>query len=257
MTRNKDIQEVFEIGDDSLQGVLGYHFYVTAMQKSASLEKMHEYLPNEVIPHTFSWNRYYRKEDLTNTLEPIFELYQSRISLIAIVNVFEVALDNFIYFLNKKGHPQTVNGNKLRDGENYKTCIKWAYQKTLDCDIGDEEAIKRLPITFGKIDNARRLRNLIVHNHGIFTERYERDVINLKNIQIELHQDYSKFQKNPQRSVPIEITTNEIIDFSKSHIEILHILHNTLQKKYFNVLEAYDYRKENKLIEWNKVLWGK
>ena len=58
-------------------------------------------------------------------------------------------------------------------------------------------------------------------------------------------------------SVPIEITTNEIIDFSKSHIEILHILHNTLQKKYFNALEAYDYRKENKLIEWNKVLWGK
>jgi len=28
MDRNLDIQKVFEIADDSLQGVLGYHLYI-------------------------------------------------------------------------------------------------------------------------------------------------------------------------------------------------------------------------------------
>jgi len=257
MDRNQDIQKVFEIGDDSLQGVLGYNFYVNALQKSTNLKKLMEYLPDNVIPHTFSWDRYYQKEDLSNTLKTIFEFYQSRISLIAMVNVFEVTLGNFIQYLNKNGHQQTFNDKKLKGNENYKAHIKWAYLETLNCDIGDEEAIKRLPITFGKIDNARRLRNLIVHNHGLFEERYQNNVIKFKNIVIELHPDYLIFQTKPQNLFPIKITTNNIVNFSKAHIEVLHVLHNNIQKKYFNVIEAYDYRKESKYIEWNKVLWGK
>lgn len=37
MSRNEEILRVFETADDSLQGVLGYHFYVTAMQKVADI----------------------------------------------------------------------------------------------------------------------------------------------------------------------------------------------------------------------------
>ena len=35
MDRDMDIQRVFEIADDSLQGVIGYHLYVSAIQKCA------------------------------------------------------------------------------------------------------------------------------------------------------------------------------------------------------------------------------
>jgi len=257
MDRNQDIQKVFEIGDDSLQCVLGYHFYFNALQKSTNLKKLMEHLPDNVIPHTFSWNRYYQKGDLSNTLKTIFECYQSRISLISMASVFEVTLRNFIQYLNKNGHQQTFNDKKLKGKENYKDNIKWAYLGTLNCDIGDEKAIKRLPITFGKIDNVRRLRNLIVHNHGLFKESYQNDVIKFKNIVIELHPDYFIFQTKPQNLFPIKITTENIVDFSKAHIEVLHVLHNNIQKKYFNVIKPYDYGKESKYIEWNRLLWGK
>lgn len=258
MDRNIDIKKVFEIADDSLQGVLGYHLYVIAMQKSVDVKKIWEYLPDNVIPHTFSWNRYYQKQDLTGTLTSIFESYQSRISLIAMVNVFEVALGKFIYHLDKNGHPQTLNDKKLKGKyENYKNWIEWAYLVTQNCDIGDEKAIKRLPKTFGKVDNARRLRNLVVHNHGLFTEGYEeRWSINFMDNEIELHPDYAKFKNNPEVPSPIKLTTDDIIDFSRSHIEVLHILHNRIQKEFFGFSEAYDYRKEQKRIEWVKVLWG-
>ena len=65
MNRNSDIQRVFEIADDSLQGVLGYHLYVIAMQKTVDPEKLLVHLPDKVIPHTFSWVRYYDKNDRT------------------------------------------------------------------------------------------------------------------------------------------------------------------------------------------------
>ncbi len=257
MDRNIDIQKVFEIADDSLHGVLGYHLYYIAMQKSVDVKKIWEYLPDTAIPNTFSWKRYYQKQDLTATLTPIFEYYQTRFSLIAMVSVFQVALGNFIHHLNQNGHPQTLNGKKLKGrDEKCKPSIKWAYLETRKCDIGDKKAINRLPKTFGKIDNARRLRNLIVHNYGLFKKKYEENAINFMDIEIELHPDYAKFKKNPQVPSPIKLTTKDIIDFSNSHIEVLHILHNSIQKNLFGFPEPYDYRKEQKRIEWDKALWG-
>lgn len=260
MNRDSDIQRIFETADDSLQGVLGYHFYVIAMRKGVDQEKLLEHLPDRSIPHTFSWVRYYDKQDLVNSFNPlIFELFQSRISLIAMTNVYEVVLENLISCLNKKGHPQYLNAKRLRDNKklHYKDCIKWAYDEAKKCDIGDKEAIKRLTITFGLIDNARRLRNLIVHNHGLYNIRYEKDVINYKDITEELHPHYSQvFKKKPERPTPVMITTKDIIRFSQAHIETLHVLHNSLQKNCFGFPDAYDYREENKVIEWEKVLLG-
>lgn len=254
MKRDSDIKEVFEIADDSLQGVLGYHFYVIAMQKSVDgAEKIMKYLPDEVIPHTFNWVRNYQKQDLIDTMKRIFELYQSRISLIAMVSVFEVVLENFVYHLNKKGRVQTLDDKKLKN-ENYKTYLKWAYSI---CDFGDHEAISRLPKTFGKIDNARRLRNLIVHNQGLFKRDYKDDAISYRNIELELRPDYEQFKNNQQCPIPLQLTTEDIINFSRAHVEVLHVLHNSIQKKFFGCPEPYGYLQEEKGIEWDKVLWGK
>lgn len=248
MDPNPDIKKTFEIADDSLQGVLGYHFFVTAMQNGANPEKISGYLPDGVIPHTYSWDRHYQKQHLIGTLSPIFELYQSRISLIAMVNVFEVAIKNFIRGLDQNEHPQALK----RD--NYKERIKWARSQ---CNFGDSAAIPRLPKTFGKIDNARRLRNLIVHNHGLFTEFYEKDAIKHTDFKIQLHPDYAGFKKNQQILTSAKLTTNDIVDFSRSHIEVLHILHNSIQKDYFGFTDQYSYAVEQKPIEWDKVLWGR
>ncbi len=259
MKRDTDIQKVFEIADDSLQGVLGYHLYVAAMQKDVDTEGIRKYLPDRSIPMTFSWVRFYSKQDLIRAFRlPFFELFQSRISLVAITNVYEVALRNFIRHLNQKGHRQYLNGKKMT-GEtlSYKKCIKWAYEKATKCDIGDKKAIKRLPKTFWLIDEARRVRNLIVHNHGLFNQIYEEDIINIDGITKSLHPLYQDvFRKNPRRLVPVIITTSNLVDFYRAHVEVLHLLHNHIQKQYFQSTRPYNYQRQQKAIEWNEVLWG-
>lgn len=251
MSRDKDIQHVFEVADDSLQGVLGHYLFVIALHGAAEKEKVSISLPPGRIPMTFSWDRFYRKEDLINAFKLIeFQIYQARLSLSTIVNVFEVALKGFIKHLNEKKHKQKLENRSL------KSCIKWANEQLIGCDIGDQKAIDRLPYTLGIIDNARRLRNLIVHNQGLFDGSYEKDAIKSDGIILDMHPHYSNYKDNPARPTPIVFDTNYFFRFSKAHIEVLHLLHNFFQKRYFGYDDAYDYRRENKGIEWKRALWG-
>jgi hypothetical protein len=241
MNHNEVIKKIFEVADDSLQGVLGYHFYVMAAYKTLDLDKISDHLPNNSIPLTHSWVRYYDKVELIKRMTDIFEVYQSGVTLINMVSYFEVALKDFFKKLNPRE-------KKYRNG-NYKDYIKWAYSESKKTDVGDLEALPRLPITFGKIDNARRLRNQIVHSHGCYTELYEKDAINENGIQLDYLPDYEK-------NGNIYIRTGNIIDFSKSHIEVLHVLHNGIQKRYFDA-PTYGYLAEHKKIEWDKIFWRK
>lgn len=99
MARNKDVQRVFKIADDSLQGVLGHYIYVIALHAAAANEKIAANLPPERIPMTFSWDRFYKKEDLISAFKLIeFQIYQARISLITIVKcVFGKTIRNISF----------------------------------------------------------------------------------------------------------------------------------------------------------------
>jgi hypothetical protein len=252
MNRDKDLQRVFEIADDSLQGVLGHYLYVLAVQSACDFEKVPAFLPSKVFPMTFSWDRMYNKQDLIEAFkQPVFEIYQGRLSLLSIVTIFDVALNGFIETLNARGFSQKLANHKLRQ------CIIWAYDQLVPCDIGDTKAVKRIPKTFGIIDNARRLRNLIVHNQGLFNERYEKQVITERPFIVDMHPHYSFFKANPQKPTPVLLDKNSFMYFSRAHLELLHLLHNRLQKKYFGYQIAYDYLTERKRIEWTKALWGK
>jgi hypothetical protein len=197
-SRDKDIQRVFEVADDSLQGILGHYMYVLAMHSASNIEKITEYLPDERFPMTFSWDRFYQKQDLIQAFKsPVFQFYQDRISLTSIVTAFEVVLNGFITHLEEKGYNQGLKNQKLQ----------WAYEQLTPCDIGNTEAIKRLPITFGIIDNARRLRNLIVHNQGLFNERYGEDVLKFRDIKVDMHPHYSLYNTNLHKPTPVIFDT--------------------------------------------------
>jgi hypothetical protein len=265
MTRNFEIQRIFENADESLQGVLGHHFYVLALYQSVDdLNRIRKNLPNvsdkltvDAFPMTFSWIRYYRKEELINTyMSPFFVLYQSRVTLTGIVSVFDDFLNKVIIKLNCLGHKPTLEGKEYNEKNNkwrYKQKIKWAFFESRDCKIGDLEAIKRLPKTFGIIDEARRLRNLIMHNHGIFDEIYGREAKEVNDFEKYVHPDY----KDSSNNIPVILNHSDIVNISMAHIEVLHILHNQIQKKFFNHPKAYDYREERKLIiKWNLAFWG-
>jgi hypothetical protein len=84
-------------------------------------------------------------------------------------------------------------------------------------------------------------------NHGLFTERYESDAVPFGEAEIVLHTDHQRF-KTEHVQVPIALTTNEIVDFSRAHIEVLHVMHNGIQTRCFGHSELYDYRRETKKL---------
>ena len=264
MTRDLEIQKIFENADDSLQGVLGHHFYVLALYQSVDdPNKIRKNLPNvsdkltvDAFPMTFSWIRYYRKEELINTYRPpFFVLYQSRVTLTGIVSVFDDFLNKVILKLNCLGHNPTLEGkeyNKKNNKWKYKQKIKWAFLESQESKIGDLGAIKRLPKTFGIIEEARRLRNLIMHNHGIFDELYGRESKQVNDFENYVHPDY----KDSKKDIAVIINYEDIVNISRAHIEVIHILHNQIQKKYFKHSKVYDYGKEHKIIKWNSAFWG-
>lgn len=250
MKRDPDIQRVFEVADDSMQGVLRYHLYTIAAQKSADSEKITTYLPDDRIPITFDWDRFYNRKELVALFtSPFFELVQTRISLIATTNVFDAALNRFIEYLSEKGFRQ-------KPRRSYKQRIEWAYHESLSSDVGNKNTLGRLPETFGIVDNARRLRNLIVHNHGLFDQKYGTDVIDSYGIKIDFHPAYDESLVLSKNAIPVMITTDQLIRFIRAHIEVLHVLHNSIQKRFFGVTEGYSYQLERKPIDWRSILLG-
>lgn len=99
--------------------------------------------------------------------------------------------------------------------------------------------------------------NLFVHNHGLFNEKYERSAIRKNGIVVDLHPFYRKFRKNPKKKVPVVVDWKYLQRFILAHIEVLHILHNQIQRKYFVVSEGYSYAREGKPIVYERALWGK
>ena len=255
MKRDSEIQKAFEVADDSLQAIQAYHLYVTAAQKSSDKETISGYFPDVGIRITPAWARYYDKQKIidffnSDILEPI----QARVSLIFVTSIFDDLLKRFIKHLTEKEFPQNRDANR-----NYKRRIEWAYTECKRCPlsvVGNEETLKRLPITFGIIDNSRRLRNLTVHNQGLFDKEYESDAIKSNGIKIQLHPDYCEFKKNPQRPIPAIIMTKDLLQFVWFHVEALHVLHNSIQEKFFGVTEGYSYQAERKPFELRRILFG-
>lgn len=266
MVRNPEIQEIFVTADDSLHGVMGHHFYVMALYQSIDdPEKIGDNLPKvsgkaeldaspvAIFPMTFSWIRYYVKHELINTYRrPFFELYLSRLSLTTIVSVFDDALDKFVTKLEHLGyHLPLEHGKKLHKWHRQR--IKWAFSESKEATIGDLEAVKRLSKTFGIVEEARRLRNLIVHNHGIFNKHYEEEVNKtFEGIEKIIHPDY----RDSGKPIAVILNHQDILNVSMAHIEVLHILHNQLQMKYFKHNDPYSYDRERKIIKWNSAFWG-
>jgi hypothetical protein len=254
-SRDPDVQSLFEVADDSLQSILVYHFYNMAMKHNVSEKQIWDLLPEKTLPITFSWGRFYAKEQLTAEMEYSFEAIHSRAMLIFITSIFEAFLSGLVDILEEKNHPQKLKSTKA------KNLIKWAYQEASQLkNENAKDMVNRLPITFGIIDEARRLRNIIVHRKGLFNEFYEEDAIkeDLKgqksDIKILLHSDYQIFKNNPGSKVPLRLDSDIIIEFSKAHIEALHVLHNSIQENIFEFKDLYSYKNEHKAIEYSRYL---
>lgn len=253
MPRDREIKRAFEIADDGMQGVIGYFYYVKACQNLATQSEIVKRLPihKELysIQITNEWRRHYDPQELCKFMQNFFLLYHARIALISLISYFEGALKNFIVRLV---NTKKIEKLKLRS---YKERLIWAFGIAKQSKYGTDMMINIIPDLCIYVDHARRIRNLWMHNNGLFDEGYG-DVISVNGRQPIIDHQYKKFLKNKKQPVPVVLNPDVFEQLSCSHIELLHHLHDTIQRKYFGQKISYGYKPERKIIEWRRLLLG-
>ncbi len=250
MPRDNVVKTAFEVADDGMQGVLGYFFYVMAAKKAASDTEITRHLPNKSIQITYDWERIYSPSNLLQEMNKYFEPYHARISLISTIGMFEGAVTNF--------YRRLISTNKIIKVKNdnyYKTKLKWSFELTSQSTYA---TVKRIPELCLNVDHARRIRNLWMHNNGLFDPLYEKDCIPVPghtSIIDPLYLEYKK-ARGKKRNHPVIINQNTFLVLTYSHIELLHHLHHVIQKTYFGQKRDYSYKTLKKEIEWHRLLIG-
>jgi hypothetical protein len=96
-----------------------------------------------------------------------------------------------------------------------------------------------------------------MHNNGLFDSHYAKDGVQIQGQQPIIDPVYiEQVQRKRCRAVPVILSSPGFVEFAKSHIELLHHLHDTIQRIHFGQKRPYGYRQLKKGIEWQRLLVG-
>ena len=245
MVRDRTIEKIFTVADDSMQAVWGLHSYTNAAVSNASRRNLTGRLPQDKFRMTHHWYRFYNPKGLVSAMKRVYTPIHCRLSLALLVSIFEEAtcrLRERLHKLKKVSKPK----------ESYKRNLRWVFdivRNSSPDDPSKQDARKmwsRLPVTCGDVDNARRLRNQWAHHRGRYTAFYKRDAIKDKWLRKQMEKGYTP-------NGPIKITNARFEYFCRSHIELLHILHTVIQNQHFNA-SGFNYAREGKRIDLRQIL---
>jgi len=248
--RDAGILAAFEKADDAIQGIFGYFVYTRAGMESAPKEALLQKLPADRMPMTFHWDRYYEPTNLVSAMESLFLNYHRRICLIAIVSNFEAAVSEFWNRLTEVGKRQAKGVKDF-----YKSRLAWVFDRVRISTYGGPEMVVRIPQNCRHIDHARRLRNTFLHYNGLINKKYVDDYIPVKS-RWDTVPDSNDWKEDPTKKIPILLTPEEFLAFYKAHLEILHQLHDVIQREDFGETSNYNYAREGKVAEWHRMLTG-
>jgi len=203
-----------------------------------------------VIQTTHDWIRFYNPLELINSISQVFLSYHAKTTVISMVSIFEGCLSNFEKRLVKLGKMKPIKR------KSYKHRLQWAFEIVLKSEYGNLAMIKRLPDLCLDVDHGRRIRNLWMHNRGNYDKLYETDTIPVPGLGPIMEQDYFRFRKNPKKETPFNLSVELFQRLLLSHIEMLHHLHNMIQKNFFGQRRWYNYRAVRKGIDWKRLLLG-
>jgi len=110
-------------------------------------------------------------------MEQCFEPYHARVSTIAIIGAFEGALLNFAARI--AAVDRTFSPPKGK----YKKHLEWAFSLAQQSSFGNLQMRARIPDLCLDVDHARRIRNLWMHNNGLFDSLYATDGISVQGRQ--------------------------------------------------------------------------
>jgi hypothetical protein len=198
------------------------------------------------------WARPISLRTFVSEVENSFEFVHCRTTLLSIVANFEIALRRFRKSMWDDDH-LGLKGKDYNEPD-YGPLLRWAFQLVKNTKSGSDSMLHRLPKTCGDVDNARRLRNLSLHNNNKFNESYVDNVISDHGVQPQYERNYLTGIKNRE---PLFLTDQRIEELGYSHIELLHILHNTIQRKFYGCTRDYNYAHEGKAPEWYRMVSGR
>lgn len=231
-----------------MQGVLGYFHYMTSCMRVADKNRVIDFLPKDKYQMTNDWERYYKPIDLYNAMEKHFPYCHARICLVSIISIFESVISDFIDRLNETGHESKKFGS-------YKSRLKWVFNITNESTYGSSQMIERIPENCLVIDHARRIRNLWLHNNGLLDDNYGEDGIEVRGREPIVDKEYKRY-KEGKKPFAINLKPGGFEYFTFPHIEMLHHLNDTIQRKYFGQDKPYSYEAEKKTIKWRRLLIG-
>lgn len=245
--RDLHTEAIFTTADDQIQGLWAWHRYVLAATNIAALDEVVKQLPRDAFRMTHEWVRNYDPEEMAKSVlnsEPFLLVRYSLLGLMTICEAALVRLNERLATLKKC--TKISKAGKL---------LEWAFEIVKISPVASPKATKRLPETCGDLDNARRLRNCIVHRNGCYDEdMYFKQAINDGWV---LPQYEPDSRRATQAGEPIFLEQSRFEHFTWSSLEFLRILHNTIQSKEFGHTDPYSYAQEGKRIEWHRVLSGR
>ncbi len=248
MPRDTTTKAIFTTADDAIQALWGLHACINSAYILVPKEQLAKRLPEGGFRLTHEWVRYYDRDKLVAEMDNVFEFVQCRTSLTSLVSTFEAAVERFIERLHELGHiAKAING--------YKAQLRWVFGMVKQAKIGSTGMLARLPDTCGDVDNARRLRNCIAHNNGKYDSTYGNDAINDGWVLVQTERGYATYLRDEH--MPIFLTNARFEHFFRSHVEVVHILHNTIQSEFFGHHQGYNYATEHKPIEWYRIMSGR
>lgn len=252
--RDPEILHAFELSDDAITAVLGYSYYAmaalaVAQDKKAEVSRL---IPESSIQITHEWARYYNPHQLTQVMSEMSELVNARLCIVLVVGIFEAGLTKMVDRIVALGR-DSASKKALKT---YKSKLCWGINKVLASTYGSPEMQQRRPQLCLDLDHARRIRNLMVHNNGLFNSRFEEDAIKIPGHSPLFHPSLTKFRTDQTQAVPLLLTWNDFNLLTLSHIEFLHHLHDCIQRGYFGCTDSYSYIREKKPIDWVRLLRG-
>jgi hypothetical protein len=256
--RNPEIQKIFEITDDALQGLIGFHLFVDAAVSSSPDELIRNILPTDRILITPDWVRFYDREELLLFMRRYFTPIFFRNLFVSLVGYFDAATEDFLEYLRIR----EISCDHNHKERGYQRRLEWVFRRVKDSKFGTQEMINEIPNLCLNADHSRRLRNIIVHNQGCINKQYKDVYSDVGQI---LGRDELKpifdlaienYNEDKLERIPVIVTYNQYCLSLIQHIRLLHFLHNEIQFQYFDCCDGYEYRKEHKKIEWHRVFFG-
>jgi len=93
MARDPEIEGIFTIADDAMQGLWALHMYLKASTEIADGQNIVPHLPENVFQMTHHWQRFYDRNELVEAIrDSSIELLLGRASLISLVAISEAAM---------------------------------------------------------------------------------------------------------------------------------------------------------------------